>query len=127
MQTGILLLTHDKIAPAMLETAKMILQKNKLDIGIVEAPADCDTTAKAQEAQQQLILLDQGQGVLILNDIFGATPYNIAKQVDNDKVCIISGLNLNMLLRALTYQNLPLQELAEKAREGGINGVRYAE
>ena len=127
MQTGILLLTHDKIAPAMLETAKMILQQTELHIGVIEAPADCDTHAKTQEAQQQLIQLDQGQGVLILNDIFGATPFNIAKQLASDNVCIISGVNLNMLLRALTYQNLPLQELAEKAREGGINGVRYAE
>ena len=127
MQTGILLLTHDKIAPAMLATAKMILQKSELNVRIVEAPADCDTQAKTLEAQQQLTELEQGQGVLILNDIFGATPFNIAKQLDSSSTCILSGLNLTMLMRALTYQDLPLQELAEKTREGGINGVRYAE
>ena len=127
MQTGILLLTHDKIAPAMLATAKMILQKKELHVRLIEAPADCDTEAKTIEARQQLAELDQGQGVLILNDIFGATPFNIAKQLENNNVCTLSGLNLNMLMRALTYQSLPLKELAEKTREGGINGVRYAE
>lgn len=105
----------------------MILQQADLNVGLIEAPADCDTQAKILEAQQQLKQYDQGQGVLILNDITGATPFNIAKQVESDSVRIITGLNLNMLLRALTYQNLPLQELAEKTREGGINGVRYAE
>ena len=127
MHTGIVLITHDKIAPAMIDTAKMILQQQELNIGLVEAPADCDTKAKVQEAQSQLRQHNQGQGVLILNDIVGATPFNIAKQLDGNDVRIISGLNLNMLLRALTYQSLPLQELAEKTREGGINGVRYAE
>jgi len=127
MHTGIVLITHDKIAPAMIDTAKMILQQHELNVGLVEAPADCDTQAKVQEALLQLKQYDQGQGVLILNDIIGATPFNIAKQLDNSAVHIISGLNLNMLLRALTYQSLPLQELAEKTREGGINGVRYAE
>ncbi len=127
MQTGILLLTHEKIAPAMLTTAKMILQKQELNVRLVEVPADCDTKAKTEEAKQQLSELDQGQGVLILNDLFGATPFNIAKQLENNNVCTLSGLNLNMLMRALNYQSLPLKELAEKTREGGINGVRYAE
>ena len=111
----------------MLTTAKMILQKQELNVRLVEVPADCDTKAKTEEAKQQLSELDQGQGVLILNDLFGATPFNIAKQLENNNVCTLSGLNLNMLMRALNYQSLPLKELAEKTREGGINGVRYAE
>lgn len=127
MRTGIILITHDRIASALLATAKMILQQQDLNIGLLEAPADCDTAAKTHEALQLIKKHDQGQGTLILNDIFGATPFNIAKQLDSEDVCIVSGLNLNMLLRALTYQHLPLSELAEKTREGGINGVRYAE
>lgn len=127
MHTGILLITHDRIASAIKATAEMILQQTELNIGLLEVPADCDTLAKTLSAKALLKKLDQGQGVLILNDIVGATPFNVAKQLESEAACIISGLNLNMLLRALTYQHLPLSELAEKAREGGINGVRYAE
>ena len=122
MSTAILLITHDKIGPAFVDTAKMILQRIDLPVHYVEAPADCDTSAKLEEAKK---LIANEQEVLILNDVYGATPYNIAAKLENENIRVLSGLNLNMLLRALTYQELPLSELLEKASEGGVSGVRY--
>lgn len=125
MSTGILLITHDKIGSALVDTAKMILQQAELPISLVEAPADCDVDDKVTEAQQHIEHLGVNADVIILNDIYGATPYNIAQQLKGKHVAVLTGLNLNMLLRALTYQHLPLADVLEKASDGGTGGVRY--
>jgi PTS system ascorbate-specific IIA component len=68
--------------------------------------------------------LDEGDGVLILSDIYGATPCNIvSKLVKQNSVEGIAGVNLPMLVRALTYRNGDLAKLAEKALSGGQEGV----
>ena len=71
-------------------------------------------------------ILDQelGGGVLVLTDLISATPANIAKRAVADaqaqgiQCCVLAGLNTPMLLRALTYRNLPLAETREKALAG---------
>ena len=69
-----------------------------------------------------------GGGVLVLTDLIGATPANIAKRAVADaqaqgiQCCVLAGLNTPMLLRALTYRNLPLAETREK-RWRGVQGV----
>jgi PTS system ascorbate-specific IIA component len=76
------------------------------------------------KALELLKQLDCGDGVLILSDICGATPCNIANQlVDPGRVECLSGANLSMLVRALTYRNEPLESLVEKALSGGKEGV----
>lgn len=127
MNTGILLITHDKIGPDLLETAEKILKQQMLNVEVLVAPIDCDADALLLQAQHMVSSLNHGQGVLVLNDVYGATPFNIARQLQSSEVQVLSGLNLNMLLRAINYQSCPVTELAEKAREGGITGVRYAE
>ena len=71
--------------------------------------------------ERQLLKAD---GVLVLSDIFGATPSNIAtKLTRSGKVELITGLNLPMLLRAISYSNRDLSTCSAKALEGGINGI----
>ena len=68
--------------------------------------------------------LDQGSGVLILSDVYGATPSNIAgRLLVPGKVEGVAGVNLPMLVRALTYRNEPLKTVVAKAVSGGIEGV----
>ena len=68
--------------------------------------------------------LDHGQGVLILTDIYGSTPSNIACALSTkENVRIISGINLPMLIRVLNYPNLELDELVLKAISGGQEGI----
>ena len=76
------------------------------------------------KALELLKQLDCGDGVLILSDICGATPCNVANQLVNPgRVECLSGVNLSMLVRALTYRNEPLESLVEKALSGGKEGV----
>jgi PTS system ascorbate-specific IIA component len=86
------------------------------------------STDKPDETQAHLMAeisrLDQGCGILILTDMFGSTPSNIACMVSHrDDVRIVAGLNLPMLIRVLNYPNLNLEELEQKALSGGQEGV----
>ena len=75
-------------------------------------------------AQDLIRFLDQGQGVLVLTDIYGATPSNIATRVlKPGRVEGIAGVNLPMLIRALTYREEPLESVLAKALEGATEGV----
>jgi PTS system ascorbate-specific IIA component len=75
-------------------------------------------------ALQMLDLVDNGDGVLILTDIFGASPANLAiKLLDPGRVEGLTGVNLPMLLRALTYREKGMEILLQRARDGGRDGV----
>ena len=67
--------------------------------------------------------LDQGQGVLVLTDMYGSTPSNIACKLSNGQVRVVAGINLPMLVRVMNYPALNLPQLADKALTGGHEGV----
>ena len=74
--------------------------------------------------REALARVDDGSGVLVLTDMFGATPANVAARLLQDgKVEGLSGVNLPMLVRALAHRDEPLAEVLEKARRGGEEGV----
>ena len=67
----------------------------------------------------------QAGGAVLLADIFGATPSNVARQLtDGVHTKLITGVNLPMLLRAVTYQHEPLDALMARALQGGSQGVQ---
>ena len=78
-----------------------------------------------QLAKSRLESLDQGRGVIVLTDIYGSTPSNIATRLcgHNGRVVVIAGINLPMLVRLLNYPNLNLTQLADKALSGGQEGI----
>jgi len=68
--------------------------------------------------------LDDGDGVLILTDMFGGSPSNLcAKLVQPGKVEAVAGVSLPMLIRALTYREKSLEVMVTKAISGGCEGV----
>ena len=124
MTVGLLLVSHNHIGIEMLNTARQMLTHCPLPAKVL----DIRITDKAEDIQQQLqerlIGLDQGSGILILTDMFGSTPSNIACAVsDHHNIRIVSGLNLPMLIRVLNYPNLNLEQLEQKAVTGGKEGV----
>jgi PTS system mannose-specific IIA component len=83
-----------------------------------------ETLATARISMEQLSRAPQVKGVLVLTDIFGATPSNVAqKLVDGVKSRLITGVNLPMLLRSVSYRNEPLEALVSRAVVGGTQGV----
>lgn len=124
MSVGILIISHDGIGPALLGTATAILGSQPLQTNLLAVYYDSDPGQMIEKATEQIKILDRGAGVLVLTDLYGSTPYNIAKKlIDKNNVHIVSGLNLSMLVRILNYPNLPLAEMSEKALSGGQQGI----
>ena len=92
---------------------------------MLEAQENSDPDALVTRAHILLHELDRGQGVLILTDMYGATPSNVARKLQGKHIASVSGINIPMLVRVLNYNSLSLEDLAEKAQSGGKEGVIY--
>jgi mannose PTS system EIIA component len=125
--TGVVLIAHAPVASAMLSCIVHVLGRTPDHVVAVDILPDADVVQSRKQVEQALGLVDQGTGVLILADLFGATPCNVAMEVASTYTggpcSLISGLNAPMLLRTLTYRDQSLQSLAEKAVLGGRNGI----
>lgn len=130
MMVGILLLTHGDIGQVMLSEAQLILPHDHR-IAILDATRGEDCDHIRQRLRTLIDDHDTGLGVLIMADIPGATPYNQAVRVLRDpayqqRVKLVTGLNLPMLLKVMNYRAESLQNLAELAVSGAINGIHIA-
>ncbi len=123
MSVALLLITHGNVGQVLLDTASAVLGTMPLPSAAVSVPMADDRDTSLQRARLALDNLDEGDGVLILTDLFGATPCNIACELSNAQSRVIAGLNLPMLIRVLNYPRLSLTKLAEKAISGGKDGV----
>jgi PTS system ascorbate-specific IIA component len=124
MNVGVLLITHDNIGTVLLRTAIEVLGVCPLSTSTVAAPSDCDPERVLAHARQAAEELDSGSGVLVLTDLYGATPSNVACRLHNShELRVVSGLNLPMLIRVLNYPDLDLDELQQKAVSGGRDGI----
>lgn len=125
MSVAILLITHEHIASKLLSTAHDILNKNIDNIETVEIPMDAPTETITTDVEKQLSNLKTDDGLLVLTDLVGSTPFNVAMLIKAEKknAVLVSGINLPMLLKLFNYRKLPLKELAEKAVIGGQSGI----
>ena len=121
---GILIVAHGAFGEALIHSASHVIGKRPLRVRQVGVTVHDDPESMLPQALDLVQQLDDGDGVLVLTDIYGATPGNIALQlVVPGKVEAISGVNLPMLIRALTYRDQPLASVVEKALSGGTEGV----
>lgn len=128
MSVGVLLITHNRIGEELLSTTRTILCGCPLPTAHLDVPQDSDTPDMTDRAHKLLSTLDEGDGVLILTDAFGATPSNVAVRLGSRAgTAVVSGVNLPMLLRVMNYPNLPLEALRDKAYSGGRDGVLLVE
>lgn len=124
MSVGILIITHNTIGKDLLDTALTNLHLRETAARAVPIGFDCDPDQSKNQCKHLLEEVNQGQGVLVLTDMYGATPSNIAHELsDGSQVRVVAGLNLPMLMRVLNYSDLGLNALVEKAVSGGKEGV----
>lgn len=124
MSVGLLLISHKNIASNLLETARQILDTCPLATRALEVPMDYPVEKILEQAEGYINSLDTGNGVLILTDIYGATPSNIAKQLAASCKCkLVAGMNLPMIVRILNYPQLNLDDMTLKAVSGGHDGI----
>jgi len=121
---GILIVSHGAFGESLIHSASHVLGKRPLFLRQLGVTVHDDPDAILPVAEDLIRFLDQGQGVLVLTDIYGATPSNIAvKLLRPGRVEGIAGVNLPMLIRALTYRGEALDAVLEKALSGATEGV----
>jgi PTS system ascorbate-specific IIA component len=122
---GILIVSHGAFGESLIHSASHVLGKRPLFLRQVGVTVHDDPEAILPVAEDLIRFLDQGEGVLVLTDIYGATPSNIAQRLlKPGKVEGLAGVNLPMLIRALTYRDATLEAVIEKALSGGNEGIR---
>ena len=121
---GILLITHGSYGEALVQNACHVLNKRPPQLNQLGLSAQDDPLDLLPLAHQMLHLVDDGDGVLLLSDLFGATPSNLAlKLLEPGRVEGLTGVNLPMLLRALTYRDKGMATLLVRPRDGGRDGI----
>jgi PTS system ascorbate-specific IIA component len=117
---GILLITHNGLGDSLIDCVRHVLGVAPAHVRALSVLAKDDPVLKEQEARALIAQLDKGQGVLLLSDVFGATPCNIARRVcQPGRIEGVAGVNLPMLLRVASYSNKSLDELVHRALDGG--------
>jgi PTS system ascorbate-specific IIA component len=121
---GIFLLTHGTYGESLLQCACHVLNKRPPQMAQIGIAAQDDPLDALPLAREVLKMVDSGRGVLILSDIYGATPANLAmKLLEPGRVEGIAGVNLPMLLRAITYRDRDMETMVTRAIAGGRDGV----
>ena len=125
MSVGVLLITHEGIGHALVAVATRLLRQLPLKTEAFEVPFDGDPDALLPQASAALRRVDGGQGVLVLTDLYGATPSNLAGKLARigTPVRRVSAVSLPMLLRVMNYAEMELDELPAVATAGARNGV----
>ena len=122
---GILIVAHGTLGESLIQCATHVLGGRPGQVVALDVSAQTQL-CMLDDAQQLLRDLDQGEGVLLLSDIYGATPCNtMCRLIDPGRVEGIAGVNLPMLMRAITYRHLTMAELLVKAVTGGHEGILY--
>ena len=123
MKVGILLVTHSDIGKQLLLTATSVFGKNPFQVELLSVDNYDQPSDVRELAEKYVKFLDNGAGVLVLTDIIGTTPSNIASSINHEKIKVVAGLNLSMILNVFNYPENSLDQLSIKALEGGIQGV----
>ncbi|AVO49129.1 PTS fructose transporter subunit IIA [Melaminivora suipulveris] len=123
MNTRLLIIAHEPLAHALRECALHVFPDCAADVQALDVPPD-EAPEATLIAARALRAEQGGAPLLVLTDLVGATPSNVAQRlVDGVHSRLVAGVNLPMLLRAVSYRAEPLDALAARALAGGAQGV----
>ena len=125
----VLILTHGNLASELLQAAQTIDPNLSGSAAAMSLPWDVDSDEASSSLKKQLRELDQGEGTLVLTDMFGGTATNLALPfLEPEKVEIVTGVNLPMLVKlgSLQGRSMSLEELATGLTAAGQKSIRVA-
>ena len=121
---GVLLISHGAIGETLLASAEQIIGARQAQVATLGVSRSDDPDKLLARARSLAAQLDSGAGVLVLTDMFGATPCNVASRLLADgRVEGVSGMSLPMLVRVLSGRNGSLPAAVQRALSGGAEGV----
>jgi PTS system ascorbate-specific IIA component len=125
---GVLIVGHDTLPESLAQAVTHVLGHRPEQFEVLPMSCDDDPLDVVPRAKAAIARVDSGNGVLIFSDIYGATPCNlVGKLVVPGRVEAVAGVNLPMLVRALTYRGKDLDTMTRKAVSGGCEGVLHLE
>lgn len=117
---GILLITHNGLGDSLIDCVRHVMGSVPPNLKALSVLASDDPLHKEEDARALIANLDKGQGVLVLSDVYGATPCNISRRLcKRGHIEGVAGVNLPMLLRVACYCDKTLGELVQRALDGG--------
>ncbi len=123
MNIGILIIAHAPLASALRQCVLHVFPEGASAVAAYDVPPNVPPEETFAGAAQALALLGTAQA-LVLTDVFGATPCNVAQRlVDGLDSKLVVGVNLPMLLRSVTYRRESLDALVARALAGGTQGI----
>jgi mannose PTS system EIIA component len=109
---GILIVSHEPLGTALLHCTRHIFGHLPVQLAALDVVPDEDPDRARQAAADLLARINDGSGVIVLTDLYGATPSRIAERLaEPGRVAVIAGVNLPLLVKALTYRRGPLEEI----------------
>ena len=121
---GILIIAHGNLGESLIQCVSHVLGKIPPQLAYFAVGSDIDPADILPQAKQLVEKLDTGNGVIVLSDMYGATPCNlVTKLLAPNHVEGVAGVNLPMLVRVLNYRDKPLKTCVDKAVSGGRDGV----
>ena len=125
---GMVLVTHGGLAAAFVATLEHIVDEPIELVAIVSIGPDDDMVLRRAELLDKVAAVDDGSGVVVLTDMFGGTPSNLAISIlEIGKVEVVAGVNLPMLIKlAAVRDTMPIDAAAEAAKEAGRKNINVA-
>jgi PTS system mannose-specific IIA component len=128
MTTGVVVVAHAPLAAALATCVRHVLDE-QTSLLAYDVPPYEDPAVSEAVVRERILSANEGQGVVVLTDLFGATPANVATRAaatltdEGLPVIVLAGVNASMMLRALAYRQLPLEEVAQRTLAGGRQAV----
>jgi PTS system mannose-specific IIA component len=126
VRPGLLILTHGGLAGEFLRALETIVGP-VADARALSIGWDSDPAVAREAVRAALEAVDRGAGALILTDMFGGTPTNLALAFHGERATIVTGVNLPMLIRWASMPAGSLRDVAERVRDQGRNSITLAD
>jgi len=124
LTVGIVIVTHGRTGNSLVNDAEFILGQSLDGIRCIHFKQSGDQWTGIDEISQVIKESNQGEGVLVLTDLVGASPANLVTGLlERHHAAMVTGINLAMLIRVWNYRDTRLAALTNKAVQGGKRGV----
>lgn len=121
---GILVISHEPLGTALIHCTRHIFGRMPVQLAALDVVPDEDPEQACRAARELVARINDGSGVLVLTDLYGATPSRIAANLaELFRVVVVAGVSLPMLVKALNSRRIPLDELAEMLTASARNAI----
>ncbi len=121
---GVLVVSHEPLGTALIRCTRHIYGSLPVQLAALDVIPDEDPELACKSARELLLRINDGSGVIVFTDLFGATPSRIAKSLaDPHRISVIAGVNLPLLVKALNNRRSPLDEVISTLVQSGRQAI----